>query len=108
MVVEHRAGDPVAIAAIAQLAMELIDEVAAVGEDQHAAGARGLDEAQGGDRLAGAGGVLEPEALGGVRILGLLLELRVPLVALVLPVLRLFVLGLVVGPVLVLILVAFF
>ena len=35
-----------------------------MGEDQDAAGARRLDEAQRGDRLAGAGGVLEPEALG--------------------------------------------
>ena len=43
-----------------------------MGEDQHPAGLGGLDEAEGGDRLAGAGGVLEPEALGGVRVLGLL------------------------------------
>ena len=35
-----------------------------MGEDQDAAGARGLDEPQRGDRLAGAGRVLEPEALG--------------------------------------------
>ena len=46
-----------------------------MGEDQHAAGARRLDEAERGDRLAGAGRVLEPEALGGVGILGLLGEL---------------------------------
>ena len=59
--------DAVGVAAVAQLAVELVDEVAAVGEDQDAAGARGLDEAERGDRLAGAGGVLEPEALGGVR-----------------------------------------
>ena len=39
-----------------------------MGEDQDAAGARGLDEAERGDGLAGAGGVLEPEAAGGVRI----------------------------------------
>ena len=47
-----------------------------MGEDQHAAGVRRLDEAQRGDRLAGAGGVLEPEALGRVGVLGLLAELR--------------------------------
>ena len=46
-----------------------------MGEDQHAAGPRGLDEPEGGDRLAGAGRVLEPEALGGVGVLRLLLEL---------------------------------
>ena len=51
-----------------------------MGEDQHAAGLRGLDEAERRDRLAGAGGVLEPEALGGVGILGLLGE-RLLLVA---------------------------
>jgi hypothetical protein len=53
-----------------------------VGEDQDPAGARGLDEAERGDRLAGPGGVLEPEApalagvlgvrLGGGLLLGLL------------------------------------
>ena len=69
--------DAVAVAAVAQLAVELVDEVAAVGEDQDAAGARGLDEAERGDGLAGAGGVLEPEALGGVGVLGLLVELDV-------------------------------
>ena len=58
------------VAAVAQLAVELVDQVAAVGEDQDAAGARRLDEAERGDRLAGAGRVLEPEALAGVRVLG--------------------------------------
>ena len=70
--------DPVPITPVAQLAVELVDEVAAVGEDQDTAGARRLDEAERRDRLAGAGGVLEPEALGGVGILGLLLELARP------------------------------
>ena len=63
LVPEQRGGDALRVAAVAQLAVELVDEVAAVGEDQHAAGARGLDEADGGDGLAGAGRVLEPEAL---------------------------------------------
>ena len=57
-----------------------------MGEDQDAAGARGLDEAERGDGLAGAGGVLEPEAAGGAGVLdrgvggGLLLGLlgRIP------------------------------
>ncbi len=93
MTVEHRAGDPVAIAAVAQLAMELVHQIAAVGEDQDAAGARRFDEAERRDRLARAGGVLEPEALGGVRVLGLLVQLALRLVLLVLPVLRLLVLG---------------
>ena len=70
------------VAAVAQLAEELVDEVAAVREDQHAAGARGLDEAERGDGLAGAGRVLEPEALGGVGVLGLLGELLLVLGAL--------------------------
>ena len=76
LVPEQRGRDALGVAAVAQLAVELVDEVAAVGEDQDAAGARGLDEAERGDRLAGAGGVLEPEALAGVRVLGLLGELR--------------------------------
>ena len=70
LVAQQRRRDALRVAAVAQLAVELVDEVAAVGEDQDAAGARGLDEAERGDRLAGAGGVLEPEALGGVRIVG--------------------------------------
>ena len=41
-----------------------------MGEDQHPAGPRGLDEADRGDRLAGAGRVLEPEAARGAGILG--------------------------------------
>ena len=79
---EQRALHALLVAAVGQLAVELVDEVAAVGEDQHAAGARGLDEAERGDGLAGAGGVLEPEAargsgvvlqgVGGGLLLGLL------------------------------------
>ena len=46
-----------------------------MGEDEDAAGARRLDEAERGDGLAGARGVLEPEALAGVGILGRLREL---------------------------------
>ena len=72
---QQRRRDALLVAAVAQLAEELVDEVAAVGQDQHAAGARGLDEAERGDGLAGAGRVLEPEALGGVGVLGLLGEL---------------------------------
>ena len=88
---QQRAVDAVAVAAVAQLAEELVDEVAAVGEDQDAAGARRLDEAEGGDGLAGAGGVLEPEALAGVGVLGRLGELLLVVVGgrLVVPVLRL-------------------
>jgi hypothetical protein len=63
-----------------------------MGEDQHPAGSRGLDEPQRRDGLAGSGRVLEPEPLGGVGVLRLLFELAV--LALALPVLRLFVLGL--------------
>ena len=86
---------PLRVAAVAQLAVELVDEVAAMGEDQHAARARGLDEAERGDGLAGSRGVLEPEALGGVGVLGLLVELAVVvLIGVGAPVLRL--LGLVV------------
>ena len=50
--VEQRRADPVAVAAVAQLAVELVDEVAAMGEDQYAAGPRRLDEPERGDRLA--------------------------------------------------------
>ena len=70
LVAEQRRREPVLVAAVGDLADELVDEVAAVGEDQDAAGARGLDEADGGDRLAGAGRVLEPEAAARARVLG--------------------------------------
>src|SRR4051794_27200472 len=68
--VEQRRGLAVAVAAGVQLAQELVDEGAPGGEDEHAAGARGLDEAHRGHGLAGAGGVLEPEALVSVGIVG--------------------------------------
>jgi hypothetical protein len=84
---QQRRADALGVAAVAQLAVELVDEVAAVGEDQRAAGARRLDEAERGDRLAGAGGVLEPEALARVGILGRLGQLIGVLTARVLPVL---------------------
>ena len=45
-----------------------------MGEDQDPAGARGLDEADRGDRLAGAGRVLEPEAAARPRVLRRLLD----------------------------------
>ena len=48
-----------------------------MGEDQDPAGPRGLDEPERGDRLAGAGRVLEPEPPVGVGVLGLLVELDV-------------------------------
>ena len=63
-----------------------------MGEDQDAAGARSLDEAERGDRLAGAGGVLEPEAPRGPGILELRLGCRLLLGRLVrIPVERLLV-----------------
>ncbi len=77
LVAEQRRRDPLGVAAVAQLAVELVDEVAAVGEDQDAAGPRRLDEAERGDGLAGAGGVLEPEALGGVGVVDVLGDLLV-------------------------------
>ena len=68
VVAEQRRVDAVGVAARAQLVVELVDEVAAVREDQDAAGAGRLDEAHRGDGLAGAGRVLEPEALVRVRV----------------------------------------
>ena len=72
--VQQRRREPLAVAAVGDLADELVHQVAAVGEDQDAAGARGLDEADRGDGLAGAGGVLEPEAPVGARVLGHLVD----------------------------------
>ena len=66
----QRRREPVLVAAVGDLADELVDEVASVGEDQDAAGSRALDEAERGDRLAGAGRVLEPEAPACARVLG--------------------------------------
>ena len=91
--VEQRRREPLLVAAVGDLADELVDEVAAVGEDQDAAGARGLDEADRGDRLAGAGGVLEPEAAVGAGILGRVGDDVLVLGLGLLPVLRLLVGG---------------
>src|SRR5262249_16917496 len=75
--VEQRRVDAVAISALAKLAVELVAEVAAVGQDADAAGARRLDEPQRRTRLAGPGGVLEPEPAVRVGILRLLPDLDV-------------------------------
>ena len=72
--VDQRRAQPLLVAAVGDLADELVDEVAAVGEDQDAAGAGGVDEADRGDGLAGAGRVLEPEAALGAGVLGRLLD----------------------------------
>src|SRR5205807_7584771 len=92
LALEQGLADSLGVAAVAQLAVKLVDEVAPVGEDQHAGRLRSLDETERGDRLAGACGVLEPEALGRVGVLGLLRQ-RLGLLALLLdPVARLLVL----------------
>ena len=89
--IEEGRREAVGVAAVRDLADELVDEVAAVGEDQDPAGAGGLDEADRGNGLAGAGGVLEPEAAARPRILGGLDDdVRVLLLG---PVLRLLCLG---------------
>ena len=72
--VHQRRAQALLVAAVGDLADELVDEVAAVGEDQHAAGRGRLDEADRGDGLAGAGRVLEPEAALGAGVLGRLLD----------------------------------
>src|SRR4029077_8077221 len=72
LALQQRARDARRIPALAQLAVELVDEVAPVGEDQDPARARSLHEPERRDGLARAGGVLEPEALGRVWILRLL------------------------------------
>ena len=58
-----------AVAVVGQLAPELVDEQAAVREDQDALGAGGLDEAGGGDRLARGGRVAEAVAADRAGIL---------------------------------------
>ena len=92
-VAEQRRPQSLLVAAVGDLADELVDQVAAVGEDEHAAGAGGVDEADRGDGLAGAGRVLEPEAAGGAGVVGGLGDGLLVLVLgrLFLPVLRLLV-----------------
>ena len=68
-VAEQRARNAIGIAARTDLLVELVDEVAAVGKNKNSAGPRGINEAHRGDRLAGAGGVLEPEALVSIRVI---------------------------------------
>src|SRR4051812_12868565 len=70
LVLEDRGADALAVAAVLQLAVELIDEVAPVGEDQDPAGPRAFHEAERGDGLAGPRRVLEPEAARGVGVVG--------------------------------------
>jgi hypothetical protein len=77
LALHERLARAVLVAAVLELAVELVDEVAPVGEDEDAAGARRLDEAHRRDGLAGARGVLEPEALVRVGILRRLGDLLV-------------------------------
>ena len=65
---QHRLVEAGAVALLGQVARELVDQQPAVGEDQHAGGAGGVDEAGGGDRLAGGGGVFEPVAAAGAGV----------------------------------------
>src|SRR3712207_6961244 len=46
LVAQQGRRDPLGVAAVAQLAVELVDEVAPVREDEHAAGARALDRSE--------------------------------------------------------------
>src|SRR6202012_5861889 len=96
-VAHQRRPQALLVAAVGDLADELVDQVAAVGADQDTAGPRRLDEADRGDGLARPGRVLEPEAPRRARVLGGLLDDLV--FALggggFAPVLRLLVLGLV-------------
>jgi hypothetical protein len=63
-----RGREPVAVALVRQLAVELRDEEAAVGEDQDAERARRLDESGGCDRFPGSGRMAEAEAPNGSGI----------------------------------------
>jgi hypothetical protein len=80
-----RVREAVAVALGRQVVLELADEQAAVGEDQDAERACGLDEAGGGDGLAGCGRVAEAIAADGAGIracerlvgLGLLVDVSV-------------------------------
>ena len=97
-VAEQRRAQALLVAAVGDLADELVDQVAAVGEDEDAAGAGRLDEADRGHGLARAGRVLEPEAARRAGVVGGLLDdLVFVLRTGFRPVLRLLVLGLV-GP----------
>ena len=60
--------DPVAVALVLQLAVELGDQQAPVGEDQDADRACGLDETGGGDRLPRRGRVAEAVTADGARV----------------------------------------
>ena len=61
---------PRAVALLGEVARELVDQQPAVGEDQDAGGAGGIDEAGRGDGLAGRGRVLEPVAAPGAGVVG--------------------------------------
>ncbi len=63
-----RRREAVAVALGGEVAVELGDEQAAVGEDQDAERARGLDEAGGRDRLARCGRMAEAVAALGARV----------------------------------------
>src|SRR5205807_3436138 len=63
-------GEALPVALCGQLAVELGDEQAAVGEDEDAERACGLDEPRRGDRLAGGRRMPEPVAADRARVGG--------------------------------------
>ena len=67
---QHGLVQPRAVALLGEVARELVDQQPAVGEDQDAGGAGGIDEAGRGDGLAGRGRVLEPVAAPGAGVVG--------------------------------------
>ena len=77
VVLQQRRARALLVAALVELAVELVHEVAPVRKDQDPARPRGVDEAHGGNRLAGARGVLEPEPARRAGVLGLLGKLLV-------------------------------
>ena len=67
---QHGLVQPRAVALLGEVARELVDQQPAVGEDQDAGGAGGIDEAGRGDGLARRGRVLEPVAAPGAGVVG--------------------------------------
>ena len=80
---EHGVLEAMRVALLLEVALELVDQETAMGEDQDAGDLGGIDEGSGGDGLAGGGRVLEAVAANGARVVDRLFARRVIVVVII-------------------------
>ena len=80
---EHGVLEAMRVALLLEVALELVDQETAMGEDQNAGDLGGIDKSSSGDGLAGRGRVFEAVAANGARVVDRLFARRVVIVVVV-------------------------